>query len=922
MLSWFRGDWIGKLSGPAVASSLLFPLPALCAEAKKDVERSSLSEPAVAVSALADAQIEPGFRLELVAGPSLVTAPIAMAFDENGRLFVVEAPGPANAPSGRIRLLQDTNSDGVFDTSKVFAEKLPWPSAVACYAGGVFVGATPSIFFLKDSKGSGFADVRKVSFGDSPAANAPRPATRATSFNWGLDNRIHGVTGPIEGTPPSSNAPGQAPTEVVGSEFSFDPRGLTLSSVTDTGRLGLSYDNRGRAYMSDQTRRLLLEMYDRRYMARNPFFEVPLQAAPILRGIERGKAFAIYRGNAFRANYLGNAFIADDEGQAIQRVVFRDNGLELVPSQPPTEFVVSKDPSFHPAQVINGPDGALYVASAGGIYRILPAGFSPSKAPLPGKAGISELVEMLAYPNGWQRDAAARLLYERQDPAAPPMIARMASGSKNPLGRLHALHVLEGFGLLNEEALRHALRDGDERVREHAVLLAERAAVNGVSDGIWRQLRSMAGDPSIRVRYQLAFAVGAIQRPDKAPVLAAILAKNPDDLWVQAAVLSSVADCSGDLFLALVRDARFGGTAVGQEFLRQLVIMIGVQGRTAALGRVLDFIDGMPSDATRSYALLYELGEGLRRQNSTLALADPQGRMRRFYAQALKIGLSSQGAEPRRVAAMRMLGVSPNTYATIGDLLLIMLGLTQPLSVQDATVEALGRFSDQRIAPALFRRWRVLEPQVRTAAVTALLSRSERVPDVVAALEQGQIQAEDFTLLEMDYLRTYPDAAIARRATQIFGPLTSKRPDALKRYAAALQLPGSAEHGREIFVARCALCHPPYNGGPGAGPALDGVRSWKKEKILSAILEPNAEIRPEYAAVVAETMVGDTYIGVLVNNRETTVTLRLANGAPVVIPRSNLRSLEVQPWSIMPEGLEAGFTSQDMADLLRYLVNP
>ena len=90
-----------------------------------------------------------------------------MAFDENGRLFVAELPGYVPGSDqiprpGRVRVLEDTDGDGVFDSSTIYADNLPSLSAIACYGGGVFVATTPDILYLKDTKRDGIADLRKL----------------------------------------------------------------------------------------------------------------------------------------------------------------------------------------------------------------------------------------------------------------------------------------------------------------------------------------------------------------------------------------------------------------------------------------------------------------------------------------------------------------------------------------------------------------------------------------------------------------------------------------------------------------------------------------------------------------------------------------------------------------------------------------
>jgi len=181
-------------------------------------------------------QIKRGFRLELVAAAPMVASPVAMAFDENGRLFVVEMRDypdrrEQNPHLGRIRLLEDTNGDGIFDASTIYADDLPWPSAIACYDAGVFVAATPDILYFKDVNGDGIAEMRKIVFsGFGGAASSLNAHALVNSFSWGLDNRIHGVTAGIDGVVAALSAPGVSTIPLARSDFSFDPRALTLSS--------------------------------------------------------------------------------------------------------------------------------------------------------------------------------------------------------------------------------------------------------------------------------------------------------------------------------------------------------------------------------------------------------------------------------------------------------------------------------------------------------------------------------------------------------------------------------------------------------------------------------------------------------------------------------------------------------------------
>src|SRR5262249_13594208 len=106
-----------------------------------------------------------GFKIELVACEPAVVDPVAMAFDENGRLFVAEMRAYPNEgigtgliTSGRIQMLEDRDGDGYFEKATTFADKLRLPTSVMPYKGGLIVANPPEIIFLEDTDGDGKAD--------------------------------------------------------------------------------------------------------------------------------------------------------------------------------------------------------------------------------------------------------------------------------------------------------------------------------------------------------------------------------------------------------------------------------------------------------------------------------------------------------------------------------------------------------------------------------------------------------------------------------------------------------------------------------------------------------------------------------------------------------------------------------------------
>ena len=560
---------------------------------------------------------------------------------------------------------------------------------------------------------------------------------------------------------------------------------------------------------------------------------------------------------------------------------------------------------------------------SGRIFRIVPENFKPTKAPRLRAAKTHDLVVLLAHPNAWHRDTAARLLYERRDVAAAALLTNMVMHSQLPQARLQALQALDGLGALNEAVVVKSLRDRDERVREHAVALCGRLAEHReFSDKAWTELGALANDPSINVRYQLAFTLGDIGRPEKLTTMAQVLRQDLTNRWFQAAVLSSVSRGAGDLFVALAAAPRWRNDPAGLAFLSQLALMIGAKGQIDEVNQALDFINSARLDIFPAFTLLTSLGEGLHRIGSSFALVDPQGRLQRFFDQALQMATDGTVVENVRIAALRLLGVSSYAAADPGDALQFLLGTGESDAIQVATIDTFGRYENPAIPTSLIARWPELTQVVRAQIVTAFLSRTDRVGAVLQALEDGRMKPTELSPTQVDFLLNYREPGISQRTLRIFGPIPRARPVVVEQFKASLRTTGVAARGRDIFRGRCAECHRLASEGSRLGPDLARAKLLGKEKLLSAILEPNLEIAPGYATSVVETRGRDNLIGIVMDENEATITLRQPGDVEVVWPRRNIQSIQPQIWSLMPDGMEQGLTPQAMADLLEYIMMP
>jgi putative membrane-bound dehydrogenase-like protein len=946
-------------------------------------------------AALATFQTLPGFRIEQAAAEPLVHSPVALSFDENGRMYVVEMIDYSEQDKeslGAVRLLEDTDQDGRFDKSTVFADKLSWPTAIACYDGGVFVGAAPDIVYLKDTDGDGKADVRKVVFAGFGRSNVQG---LFNSFQWGLDDRIHGATSSSGAQVTRPDHPDEKPVPLSGRDFSFDPRTLDLTPTSGGAQHGMSFDDWGRKFVSSNSDHIQLVMYDDRYLARNPHLAVPGPRASIAADGPQAEVFrispvepwrivrtrlrvagnvpgpvegggraagyftgatgvTIYRGDAWPAEYRGQAFVGDVGSNIVHRKVLEPDGVGLIARRADEnrEFVASTDIWFRPAQFANSPDGNLYIIDVyreviehpaslppvikqhldltsgrdrGRIYRVAAGGFRQPKLPRLGSASTEQLVAALDHRNGWHRDTAARLLFERADRTAVGPLARAAASSPLPEGRMHALYALAGLNALTPEILVPRLADEHPRVREHAIRLSE--AIAAESPEIRNRLVALTRDSDPRVRYQLAFTVGSLPAPGRNAALAQILKQDGGDRWVRLAALSSLSEGAADVLTTLTADAAFRNSAAGRTVLAELASLVGVQARQNEVLAVLKVLDGFTDDSKQqATALAVSLTEGLARSGSPLRaqIAARPGKARELLGELLassrKVAVDESKPPAERVEAIRTLGLA--TFADCRDLLPDLLGTRQPQEIQLAALAVLGRFADPEIGAILVEQWRAFSPKLRTAALETVFSRAPWLIAFLDAIEKETIPISDLEPARIRLLEQHASPAVREKARSLAAQLKlGRRQDVLDAYKSALTLAGDAAKGKTHFQKVCSVCHRLDNVGTEIGPNLATLQNRGAETILLNVLDPNREVNPQYVNYVLVTIEGKSITGLIAAETATSVTLKRQENATDTVLRVNIDELRSTGLSIMPEGLEKQLDQQAMADLIAYLLS-
>jgi putative membrane-bound dehydrogenase-like protein len=925
---------------------------------------------------LAAIRTRDGLKVQLVAGEPLVVDPVAIDFGPDGKLWVAEMIDyPAGQdgkyqPGGRIRVLEDTDGDGVYDKATVFLDGLPFPTGVTAWRKGVLVCAAPDILYAEDTDGDGKADVVRKLFTGFGSDNYQ---ARVNSLTWALDGWVYGSCGLFGGKITCFGSDGKSHVVNLGDrDFRIKPDLGLLEPVTgrtQQGRARSDWDDWFGCDNSDLCRHYPLADH---YLKRNP--HVPVEATayrvadypdshrlfPLLKGLQLFKlsgppghttaacGLGIYRDELLGKDYAGNAFVCEPVNLVVHRLVLSPKGSTFTgrraAGEEQSEFLASTDNWFRPVQVRAGPDGALWVvdmyryviehprwippedlarldlragSTMGRIYRVFPANKGPRPVPRLDKLDTPGLVAALDSPSGWQRDMASQILLNSADPAAVAPLEEMAVKATRPEARAHALCVLAGLGKLPPALVERALADPHPGIRRHAVRLAEPFLASAVDLGAALLKRLEDADPQVRV--QLAYTLGEWRDPRAAPALAKLLTQSGGDSFLAAAALSSLNADNLPLVLARLFE---GPNLPPPQLLPRLVGMTASLNQPKILSQALRPIVSAPAGGYERWqmAALAGILEAQRRRGQPLeglideGLREP---LTQLFAHARKFAASDTAPEKDRLAAIALLGQEKGKQTADLELLGTLLAPQQPADVQAAALGAAGHISNDAAAKLLIGRWKGLTPSLQGQALDALLSREAWQVLLLDGLEKGTVPVGNLDAARRQRLAASNSAPVRARAAQLFASgSAADRQKVLDAYQGAADLKGDPVRGKAVFAKSCAACHRLGDVGHAVGPDLAGLAAKTPQYLLQEILDPNRNVDSRYVAYLAITRAGQSFTGVLATETATSITLKGQDGKEQVILRADLDELTSTGRSLMPEGLENDLSRQDLADVI------
>jgi putative membrane-bound dehydrogenase-like protein len=901
----------------------------------------------------------------------------------------------------KITIHEDTDGDGVYDVHKTFVDGLNIATAFVQGRGGLWVLNPPYLLFYPDRNGDdvpdGDPEVHLSGFGIEDTHSV------INSVRWGPDGWLYGAQGstvsaavkvhrrPAAGGPRLLD-PKEKPVFSQGQNiWRYHPESQRYEIFSEGGgnAFGLEIDSAGRVFSGHNggnTRGFhymqgayLQKGFSKHGPLSNPYsfgyfpamehHNVPRFTHEFIIYESQGGPFALpekYRGKLFCAAAILNHVVMSDVIPVGATFKTHDIGYAID----------SSDTWFRPVDVKDGPDGGIYVADwydgqlahtanyqggldrdHGRIYRIRAKGAAPTAGIAKNqdlkKLSSAELVSRLDSPDRWHREAARRVLADRQDPAIIPALRTrlFAAKGQSAVETLWALNLSRG---LDEAAALKALDHPEPQVRAWTVrLVGDDHRLP--SDFAARVAQMALTEPSIEVRTQLAATSKRIPAEQSLPILKSLMMRDEDVTdarqplmiwWGLEATCDVVAPPkpgeSGGApvhthpALTLDDPELWKRPLVQKEILPRLMRRYAATGQRSDLAICARLLKQSPNAETTK-ALMQGFEEAFQGRSlgnvppeliaaltaaggGSLSLKIRQGDAAAID-EALKLIADEKASAPKRAEYATLFGEVKQAQSV--PVLLKTLENTGDDGLKAAILTSLQAYPDPRIAETVLRQYRNFNEDVRTVAQSLLVSRKPWATALVDAVDRGEIPAASLPLDTVRRLTIYKDERLASLVQKHWGSVegatTAEMLRMIDQYSATLVGAGDPYPGKKLYMQMCGKCHALHAQGGKIGPDLTTYKRDDIRQMLIHIVNPSAEIREGFETQVAVLNDGRVVTGFLVEQDPQAITLRSPDGQSIALERSEIDELIKSRKSLMPEGQLKDLSEEELRNLFAYL---
>ncbi|MBM4000425.1 MAG: c-type cytochrome [Planctomycetes bacterium] len=910
-------------------------------------------------------RVPEGFRVTVFASEPDVRNPIAMAWDDRGRIWIAENYTYSDGSQrfdltlrDRVLILEDNDGDGRADQRKVFLDSVQMLTSVEVGRGGVWLLCPPRLLFVPDADTNGVPDGPPRVVLDGFDVARDNYHNFANGLRWGPDGWLYGRCGHscpgklgVPGTPDAERVP------IDGGIWRFDPE-RNVVEVLCHGTVnpwGHDWDANGELFFINTVIGHLwhaipgshfkesfgesqnVAVYERMdTIADHYHFDVKggWSASRDGKANERGGGhahigMAIYQGTTWPEAYRGRLMTLNMHGLRVNVDRLERLGAGFVGRHEP-DFLIAEDPFFRGIDLSMGPDGNVFVLDW---------------------SDIGECHEH----DGIHRTSGRiyKVSYGETRASGPVVKPACLAGG----GRLPRLWKAYQGGRTTPDALRGLLRDPDESMRVWAIrlltdhwpldtLVGPPARARYPEDDVTRAefIRMAREDDSGLVLLVLASTLQRLAVPHR-PELAIELvrrsafARDPALPFLVWYGLMPVGDADPEALVRIARECRL--PAVTRWTARNLASRIDAA--PSPIDHLLRVAETLPEDTREGVVEgLVDAMRGRRKVEEPAYwsefVATPTARRAADRVRELSIVFGDGRAldEIRQLAldgkaefASRARALESLIEADPEDLRAVCEALLDTRGLNTIAMRGLARFDDPEIGRRIAARYARFHPDDRPAVLELLASRPIFATALLDALAAGRnaIPRSDLKPFHVRQIHALGDAALRDRLKQVWGEVR-ETPEERRRAIESLQtrltpdVLGDADltRGVRLFQANCALCHVLRGEGRATGPDLTGAQRSNLNYLLEHIIDPSAIVGKDYRMSVVGLRDGRVLNGLVVSRNDRVLTLQTATRTET-IPMSEVESTRETPQSAMPDGLLDSMALDEIRDLIAYLMS-